>query len=82
MSNSVYKTGQWLKELRSGDLYEITRIYNGPSYLHIVISKKFDSMSNSHYGSIFNRTMDFKDLRDKFELAPMAQVLLQYSNNK
>jgi hypothetical protein len=82
MSNSVYKVGQWIKHIQTGDLFEILYLYEGPGYKHVKIGKKFDSRSMSLYKAIYNNTIDFKQLQQSYELAPMAQVLLQYSNNK
>ena len=72
-NDTVYKLGDWIEHVRSGDVYEITQIKQFESTVLIDIEFKLDARTGDTHG--ISRRLTKSDLRTNFKHARVAQVL-------
>lgn len=72
-NETVYRIGDWVEHVRSGDVYEITGIKQFESTVLIDIAFKIDARSGKEHG--ISRRISRGDLKVNFKPAKVAQVL-------
>lgn len=79
VGGSVYKVGEYIKDVRYGDIWEIIDISGTQPLDYVKLGKKFDSGSYRPVGYIYNIMCNYRDLKSMYVKLPAARLLLQNS---